>query len=318
MKWRYIEEKMFIGITAAAGLTTAMLLVIIIGEIFFMGLPSLSLDFLLFSENEKEGLSQAIGNAIVGTIFLSFFSVLIATPFAIGTAIYLKEYATDNIVTKTFRLLIDVLSGMPSIVIGIFGLLIIVIALKPITGGFSLISGAIALAILIMPLIEKSTEEAMKTVPVELEHGGYALGSTKWETIRKIIIPYSMSGIVTGVVLSIGRAAEESAVVLLTAGYSQFFPEFAVKNHDKLLFGIKLYPFQDLVGVLPISIYHSYELMGKVPLANTFATAFVLIVIVMIINAGARLVLWRFRIDRKRSHGLSGIVSRIRSFISRN
>jgi len=301
MNWRYVEEKVFIGITGVAGIFVALLLVFIIGDIFLMGLPSLNIDFLIGSESQKASFFGAIGNAIVGTIFISVGSVIIATPFAIGTAVYLKEYAPNNLMTKTFRFLIDVLSGMPSIVLGIFGLMIIVIVLKPLTGGFSLISGSIALAILIMPLIEKAIEEAMNTVPIELEHGSYALGSSQWETISKIIIPYSMSGIVTGMVLGVGRAAEESAVVLLTAGYSQFFPEYAIKHNDKLLFGIKIYPFQDLVGVLPISIYHAFEFMGRVPISNAFATAFVLIVIVMLINAMARLILWRFKMGAPRS-----------------
>jgi|AGTN01.2.fsa_nt_gi phosphate ABC transporter, permease protein PstA len=305
MDKRHIEQYVFIGICGVAGLITAISLFVIIGSIFIMGLPSLNLDFILSSEHDTEGWSSAIGNAIIGTIYIAILSVVISAPFAIGTAIYLKEYAPDNIITRIFRFLIEVLAGTPSIVIGVFGLLIIVVALKPLTGGFSLLSGSIALAILIMPLIEKSVEDALNTVPEELEHGSYALGATQWDTIKKIIVPYSMSGIITGVIMGIGRSAEESAVVMLTAGYSQFFPEYAIKAKDGMLFDVKIYPVQDLVGTLPIAIYHAYEYMGRVPISTAFATAFVLIVIVMIINLSARAVMTTFKTDRPKRSGPS-------------
>jgi ABC-type amino acid transport system permease subunit len=195
-----------------------------------------------------------------------------------------------------------VLSGTPSIVLGIFGLLVLVYYLKPITGGYSLISGSIALTILIVPVIERSIEEAVHTVPHDLEEGSYALGATKWETTRFITIPSALAGIVTGIILGLGRAAEESAVVILTAGYTQFMPEFTFRPNDKLLFNTKIYPFQDLIGSLPYSVYHAYENSNVIPLSNGFAAAFILIMIILFINIIAKMVFWYGSRSLKKSH----------------
>jgi phosphate transport system permease protein len=195
-----------------------------------------------------------------------------------------------------FSFMLDVMSGTPSIVLGIFALLLLVYSMRTITGGFSMISGTIALAILILPVLERASEAAIDSVPLEIEHASYALGANKWETIKLVTIPYALSGILTGFVLSVGRAAEESAVVILSAGYSQFFPEFKVLPNEKFIFGIKIYPFQDLIAALPITVYHSFEFPHMIDRSEGFAAALVLILIVMIINAIARLIVWRRRI----------------------
>ncbi len=296
LKARRLEEKISIVITCAAALITSLLLVLIIGKIAIEALPALSLYFLTTPEVKTPGYGQAIANAIVGTISLSLLSVIFATPIAIGTAIYLKRYSTENFATRSMSFMLDILSGMPSIVLGVFGMLFIVIYLKPLTGGFSLLSGALAMAIMIVPVIERAAEEAISTVPRDLEDGSYALGGTKLTTIKKITIPFALSGIMTGIVLGIGRSAEESAVVILTAGYSQFYPALEVLANPKMPFGIQLGPFQEPVGVLSISVYNMFQFPNIVPEANGFATALVLIAIVMIINMIARLIIWRWKI----------------------
>lgn len=177
-----------------------------------------------------------------------------------------------------------------------FGFYFLAFKMRYITGGFSLISGTIALAILILPVMAKATENAIDSVPGALEDASYALGATRWETISKITIPYALQGIITGILLSIGRAAEESAVVVLTAGYSQFFPEWKVAASDRLIFGIKIYPFQDLIGALPITVYHGFEFPHLVSPSESFAAAFILILIVMLINFGTRMLLRRRKI----------------------
>ncbi len=296
MNQRKIKGDIFKYVSYISATSTLLILIIILGTITVKGLPELNLDFILTSEADFEGFGGAIGNAIVGTIFLSLFSTVIATPLAVGTAIYLKKYANDNPMTRSISFLLDVMSGTPSIVLGIFGLLLLVFYMRHYTGGFSFISGSIALAILVLPVIERAAEEAINRVPNDIEDASYALGATKWETIKLVTLPYALSGIMTGVVLSIGRAAEESAVVILTAGYSQFFPEFKVGSSDKLFLGMKIYPFQDLVAALPITVYHSFEFPHLVSVSEGFAAAFVLIVIVMVINAVTRLIVWRRRI----------------------
>jgi phosphate transport system permease protein len=262
-----------------------------------MGLPYLNLSFITTAEIDTPGLCQGILNAIVGTVMISVLAVAIATPLALGTAIYLRKYSRENILTQILGFLIDVLSGTPSIVLGVFAFYFFALSMRTITGGFSLLSGSFALAILIMPVIERATEDALNRVPLNLEEGSLALGTTKWTTIRRITVPYALSGIVTGIVLAVGRAAEESAVVILTAGYTQYMPTFAATENTKLLFGLQIHPLQDLVATLPIAIYHTYEFSNVVPRSAGFATALVLIGIVMLINAGARIILWKWKIE---------------------
>lgn len=292
---RRLKNHSLTVICSIAALFGVVMLFGIIGQVFIQGMPSLTPYFLFTPESETPGLGQGIANAVVGSILLSLFSTIIATPLALGTAIYLQKYAPDNHFTRTLRFFIEVLSGTPSIVVGAFGLLVLVIYLRSFTGGFSLIAGSIGLAILIMPVIERAIEDAIAMVPKDLEHGSYALGATKWQTIRHITLPTCLSGIVTGTILGFGRAAEESAVVILTAGYSQFMPEFTVKHSDKLFMGIKLYPIQDLVGSLPYAVYHAYENSNVIPMSNAFACAFILISFVMVINVTAKFVFWRIR-----------------------
>jgi phosphate transport system permease protein len=296
MTVRKIKGQFFQAISYFAAITTVLILFFIIGKIAMEGIPGLSFDFIFTSESDMPGFGGAIGNAIVGTLFLSLGSTLLAAPFGVGTAIYLKKYASDSPYVRAFQFFIDVLAGTPSIVLGIFGLMVLVFYMRAYTGGFSFISGVIALAILILPVIERASEEAIDTVPSDLEEGSYAMGATKWETLSKITLPYALSGIATGIVLGVGRAAEESAVVILTAGYSQFYPEFKIASNDNLLFGMKIYPFQDLIAALPITIYHGFEFPHLVSPSESFAAAFVLILIVMFINLLTRLIVWRRRI----------------------
>jgi phosphate transport system permease protein len=290
------ESAFFKFLSYGAATLTALTLIFIIGNIALQALPSLTLEYILTSESDHMDLGAGIANAIVGSIFLSLGSTIIATPLAVGSAIYMKRYAKKSMFTEAFSFFVDVLSGTPSIVLGIFGLFFLVFLLRTFTGGFSLISGIIALAILILPVLERSTENAIDAVPKELEEASYALGASRYDTVTKITLPYALSGILTGVVIGIGRAAEESAVVVLTAGYSQFMPEFRIGTKPENLWGLKFYPFQDLVGSLPMCVYRSFEFPSLVSPSKGFAAALVLILIVMFINTVARLIVWKRRI----------------------
>lgn len=295
-KLRHLKGNFFAVLSHLSAILILIALVFILGTITIKAIPSLNMDFIISSESNQSGLGGAIGNAVAGTILLSLFSTMLAAPVAIGTAIYMKRYAKEGLAVRSFSFLIDVLSGTPSIILGIFGFLVFVYYMQAITGGFSLISGSIALAILILPVIERATEEAIDSVDEDIEAGSYALGATKWDTIRNITIPSALSGIMSGIILGTGRAAEESAIVIFTAGYSQFYPEFKVAASDKLLFGIKVYPFQDLVGSLPLTVYHAYQHPNLILQSEAFAAAFVLIAVVLIINATLRFIVWKRRI----------------------
>ena len=172
MNLRNLKGTIMMAICGAAALFAAAMLLYILVVIFLKGVASLNPHFILFSEiNTGLGLGTGVGNAIAGTILLAVISTILAIPLGVGTAIYLRKYASDNQLTRFLRLMIEVLSGTPSIVLGIFGVAVLVIYLKPITGGESLIAGAIALGVLIIPVIERSTEEALSRVPCELEEG---------------------------------------------------------------------------------------------------------------------------------------------------
>ncbi|MDN5309671.1 MAG: phosphate transport system permease protein [Methanolobus sp.] len=292
-----IESALFKSLAYGAAALTAFALILILGNITIQALPSLSLEYLLTSESDHMELGAGIANAIVGTFLLAIGSTILATPLGVGAAIYMKRYAKEGRMTRAFSFFIDVLSGTPSIVLGIFGLFLLVFILRAYTGGFSLIAGVIALAILILPVIERATENAIDAVPNELEEASYSLGATRYHTVRNITIPYALGGILTGVVIGVGRAAEESAVVILTAGYSQFMPELRIGANPQNLGGLKFYPFQDLVGSLPMCVYRSFEFPSLISPSKGFAAAFVLIVMVMIINATARLIVWKRRIN---------------------
>ena len=285
---RLATEKIITVLCLLATLAVVGVLFLIVGQVFIGGLPSLSWYFITTPENATPGLGQGIANAIVGTILLSFSATIIAAPFGFGTAVYMKRYAADNGITRSFRFLLEVLSGTPSIVIGVFGFLIFVIYLKQITGGYSLIAGAVALAILIMPVIERAIEDAIDRVSPELEEGSYALGANKWQTIRGITIPTSFAGILTGFTLGFGRAAEESAIVILTAGYTQYMPEFGIQSASGALGGVKVYPFQDMVATLPYAVYHAFDEATLVKPSAGFAAAFVLVVVVFTINIAGK------------------------------
>jgi phosphate transport system permease protein len=182
----------------------------VILKIVWNGLPVISWEFLT-AMPRRSGAEGGILPAIVGTLSLVLGTVTVALPLGMATAIYLSEYATHGRFTRTVRLAIVTLAGVPSIVFGLFGLGLFVIFLR---FGASIISGCLTLACMILPTIIVSSEEALRAVPQSLREGSLALGATKWQTIYKNVLPYSISGMLTGSILGIGRAAGETAPIL--------------------------------------------------------------------------------------------------------
>jgi len=237
-------------------------------DIFVKGIPAISWGFI-FDSPIKSGAEGGIFPAIVGTIYLVVLTIAVALPLGVFSAIYLTEYAKQNFVTKMLRLAIVTLAGVPSIVFGLFGLGLFVLFFN---FGTSLLSGSLTLAFLILPTIIVSSEEALKAVPQYMREASLALGATKWQTIYKNVLPSAMPGILTGSILGIGRAAGETAPILLTAA-AFFIPSLPSSIFDQVM-------------ALP---YHLYILATQHPDAARienmqYGTAFVLISLVIGLN----------------------------------
>lgn len=258
------------GVTVVMG-AVILMLAIIIGHILIKGIPALSIKFLTTSPAPR-GRGGGIYPAIIGSLELIAGTAVIALPLGVLTGIYLNEYAKDTRFTSIIREAIDLLNGTPSIVFGMFGMVLFVTAMG---FGYSLLAGWITLAFMILPVIIRTTEEALKSVPKDLREASRAMGATKWRTIYKVVLPAAMGGVVTGAILSIGRAAGETAPIMLTA---------AVISQPHLAGSIL-----DPVMALPLHLYHlAMDLPGTTELQ--YGTATVLLIIVLIFFVAASLI----------------------------
>jgi phosphate transport system permease protein len=248
-----------------SGAVSILILLFILGYIVIQGISVVNLSFLLGSPR-LSGAEGGILPAIVGTLSLMAVAMLSAVPIGIGAAIYLAEYAPECTVTRIIIFGVECLAGIPSIVIGLFGYAFLVIYLG---FGFSIISGGLALMFMILPWTVRASEEAIKTVPGSLREGSLALGATKWQTIRKVVIPGAIPGITTGVILGIGKAIGETAVIMFTAGSSLLMPTSLV----------------DPVRALP---YHLYILASEgISDKMAYGSSVVLLAMVLVINLAA-------------------------------
>jgi len=215
-----VEEKVArVGLWALTLITVGVLFFII----FFIlrrGLPVLSLEFLTANPVDM-GKSGGIFSTIVGTAALTVLALLIAAPLGVGTAIFLTEYTWGGPVTRIIRFGAECLAGIPSIIFGLFGFILFVTKLKL---GWSILSGGLTLAFMLLPTIIRTSEEAIKGVPPAYRQVSFSLGSTKWQTVTRVVLPSAMPGIVTGIVLSIGRSIGETAATIFTAGSALRFP----------------------------------------------------------------------------------------------
>lgn len=265
------RQTVFIGgVTLVMG-AVILMLAIIIGHILIKGIPALSIEFLTTSP-APGGRGGGIYPAIIGSLELIAGTAVIALPLGVLTGIYLNEYAKDTRFTRIIREAIDLLNGTPSIVFGMFGMVLFVTAMG---FGYSLLAGWITLAFMILPVIIRTTEEALKSVPKDLREASRAMGATKWRTIYKVVLPAAMGGVVTGAILSIGRAAGETAPIMLTA---------AVISQPHLAGSIL-----DPVMALPLHLYHlAMDLPGTTELQ--YGTATVLLIIVLVFFVAASLI----------------------------
>ena len=273
--------RMLIYICAAF---SVFLVIGIIIYVLMKGLSAVNWSFLTSVTSVFKGTVGIAGN-IVNTILIIFISMVIATPIGVGSAIYLNEYAKPGKVVSLIEYATETLSGIPSIIFGLFGMIFFG---EKLGLGYSLLTGSLTLIIMVLPLITRNTQEALKTVPNTYRNGAIGLGSGKWHMIRTILIPSAMPGIITGAILAIGRIVGESAALLFTAGSAKLLPKGIDGLFDK--------PFQS-GGTLTIQMYLSATSEGDFETA--FGIAVVLLIIVLGINLTTKALTKHFDVTRK-------------------
>lgn len=264
-----ISEVFLSGVIYLCAATSILLLIGIIVYIFTKGIGSVNWDFLTTVTSFRKGTVGIAGN-IVNTILIILVTMLIATPIGVGAAIFLNEYAKPGRLVSIIEFATETLSGIPSIIFGLFGMMFFV---ETLGIGYSILSGSLTLILMVLPLITRNTQEALKTVPDGYRSGAIGLGAGKWHMIRTILIPSAMPGIVTGVILAIGRIIGESAALLFTAGSAKLLPKGFLGIFEKI--------FQS-GGTLTIQLYLSATSEGDFKTA--YGIAVVLLIIVFAIN----------------------------------
>lgn len=261
-----LSNKIMLGVFRAAAYITTLVLVAIIAYVVINGLPHISLDFI-FGWPQGVNAEGGICPTIVSTVYVTALAMLICTPIAVLAAVYLAEYAKQGKVVELIRYAADALASVPSIVMGLFGYALFVEAMGL---GLSMVSAALALALLMLPIVMRTTEEAIRAVPRYIRWGAYGLGATKWQVVSKIVLPSAFGRIATGIVLAIGRAIGETAVVLYTMGQA-----------------INL-PISPLDSGRPMTV-HLYLLANDgINMNAAYGTALLLMVIILAFNLFAR------------------------------
>ena len=217
---RYLTQKIAKVLVWVGALSTIAVMLLILLKVLSEGLPSLGLRFFFDSPKEM-GREGGILPMILGTAALTAVALSVATPLGVGTAIFLREYTREGRISRMIRFGTDCLAGVPSIIFGLFGFVFFVIYLNM---GWSILSGGLTLAAMILPTIISTSEEAIKAIPEKYRDVSYSLGGTKWQTVIHTILPSALPGIFTGIILSIGRSIGETAALVLTAGSSLLMP----------------------------------------------------------------------------------------------
>ena len=260
----------------AASILTAALLVGLIGYILYRGVPNLSWELVSTQTSYIRGTIGILPN-LANTVYIIIVAMVIALPLGVGAAIYLTEYSSNRHLTALIEFAAETLTGIPSILFGLVGMLLFV---QKLGLGAGILAGGLTLVMMILPTIVRTTQESLKTVPQAYREGALALGAGKWRMIRTVVLPSAVDGIVTGCILAIGRITGESAALLFTAG-----------------FGLKLNGFLKSLkassATLTVALYVYASEQGKIDVA--FAIALILLALTLIINLGANLAGKRLR-----------------------
>lgn len=278
---RYATQRIGFGVLILATLIVVLPILYVIGAIVARGVGAINWEFL--TAMPRDGMKAGgIFPAIVGTLLLTLGTALVAIPIGVGGAIYLSEYARDTWLTRAIRLAIVNLAGIPSVVYGLFGLGLFVLFLQ---FGTSIIAGSLTLAIMTLPVIISTAEEALRAVPVEFRTVSASLGGTRWQGIRNIVLPQALPGIITGVILGLLRAAGETAPILFTVA-AFFLPRLPQSPLDQTM-------------ALPYHLYVISTQVPGMPVQVQYGTALVLLVLVLSLNITATLIRGYFRRKRQ-------------------
>ncbi|MBM4032568.1 MAG: phosphate ABC transporter permease PstA [Planctomycetes bacterium] len=265
-------QRTAVGLMWALTALTIGVLLFIIAFILWNGLPHVSWEFLSSSPRSM-GREGGILPIVVATAYVTGLAVLIAAPIGLGTAIYLTEYTREGRLTAVIRFGADCLAGIPSIIFGLFGFVFFVITLGM---GLSVLSGALTLALMVLPTIIRTSEEAIRAVPQSFREVSFGLGSTRWQMVTRVVLRSALPGITTGIVLAVGRSISETAAVMLTAGSALGLPQSIFESGRTLSL-------------------HFYVLSREgISMAKAYATASVLIVVILAINLFAYWLMRRF------------------------
>ena len=274
---RYWAEKIAFALLTLAASIVVLPILLVAGYIIWHGAGAISLEFLLSAP--RNGLrAGGILPAAIGTVILTLGTAIAALPLGIGAAIYLAEYARDDLLTRLIRMAIINLAGIPSVVYGLFGLGLFVLFLG---FGTSILAGSLTLGLLTLPVVISTAEEAIRTVPQAFRVVSISLGGTKWQTIRHQVLPHALPGIVTGVILGLERAAGETAPILFTVA-AVYLPRLPRSIFDQTM-------------ALPYHLYVVSTQVPGMPVTLQFGAALVLLVFVLSLNAVATMIRSHFR-----------------------
>ena len=278
-----ISDYIITALIYAAASLSILLLAGIVCYTFVKGVSSISWQFLTTVPSTIKGTFGIAGN-LLNTLYIVIITLLIATPVGVGSAIYLNEYAKPGKIVSTIEFTTEILSGIPSIIIGLFGMVFFGTTLG---FGYSILTGALTLTLMVLPLITRNTQEALKTVPESYRSGALGMGATKWYMIRTILLPSAMPGIITGIILAVGRIVGESAALLFTAGSGYLLPKSGMGFLHKIL---------ESGGTLTIQLYLC---MSKAQYGEAFGIAVVLLVLVLGINMLTKYLSGKFNVETR-------------------
>ena len=278
---RNITQRFGFAILGVVAFLTILPIVLVIYYIVYKGLPAISWEFL--TQFPTDGMrSGGIMPAILGTVYLTLLTTILCVPLGIAAAIYLAEYATENKFTRAIRLALITLAGIPSVVYGLFGLGMFVLFFQL---GTSILAASLTLSIMTLPVVISTSEEALRSVPQAFRTVSISLGATRWQTIRRIVLPESLPGIMTGVILGLERAIGETAPILFTGA----------------VFSLPSLPSSILSPTMALP-YHLYVISTQVPempLEVQYGTALVLMMFVLVLNVIATFIRARARAKRQ-------------------